>query len=638
MLSETDVLQAKFVIIGKEKDSFIESYIGEEVIIELDGEEKNLGEFFLSVEVLNRYDDGEDIGEVITETFRKAFYKEIELDDYTRFEEALKSVNEVIRELEEKEGVILAHLNMAIGVVIGSTLLLSQANDAEVYLVRNGLVNNISDGLSKGRRKSGDDVFENIASGNLQFGDLVLFSSARVIRYISQTELGKFLYGKSLEESLEIIEDGLRTEILGRLGIIGVKYLKVEEKNPMVKSSGMSKYLDKNSRFGVWLQSMKDMGSSLFTGKRLYISEEQKKKSLLIFGVTILLMFLLIYVVFTRAIDSKDTKQKRVVITHALELVESAKLEVAKDDQINLLQNAEDQVKTLLEDRRLRGEANEALQYIKETKQSLDNITYVKEPVLVADIGAKKMGVDLKGVMRLNESIFVYDNKDLFEVVAGVVKEPQSIDANDELVKATPFTDFGSIVFLTKSAQLKEFAAGIFSQMDTEDASFQKATYLLTYGPRVYLLDRSSGQIWKYRRKREGYSGVEAYFDIPPISNPMTMAIDGSIYIIDNEGKFYKYYAGEESTSFKVEDAPMIPITEASDMYTDNEINYLYVFEAKEKRILEYFKDLETGHLIYTTQYVFDSLDDMRGFYFDSLEKRLYVVDGTKLYSFDVKR
>jgi len=637
-VSRSDALETKFVIIGREKDSFIESYIGEEVVREIDGKDVNLGEFFLVVEVLNRYDDGEDVGEVITETFRKKFYQETEFDGYTRFEEALKEVNRVINELEEKDGLLLSHLNMAIGVILGNDLYLSQSNDAEVYLVRNGMVNNISEGLCTGRKQKGDDVFENIASGSLQFGDLVLFSSARVIRYISQNELGRSLYGKDLDESLDILQGALRTEILGRLGVIGIKYLQVDDKGGLLDNDGLGKKSALKSKFGVYFQSLKDMSVSLFTGNRMRLSEEQKKKNLLIFGVTVLGLLLLIYLLFTRAIVSKETKQKRVIIDKAIELVESAKLEVSKDSQISLLKNAEEQIKTLLDDRRLRTEANEALKFVRETKQSLDNITPIKEPVLVADVTKGALGSELKGVMRLDESIYAYDEKNLYEIIAGVVKSPIPIfSEGGKVIKAVPFTDFGSIVFMTEDGRIREYADGLMKQLDTEDAGFQKATFAVAYGPRLYLLDQTSGQIWKYRRKREVYSGVEAYFDIPAISNPVAMAIDGSVYLIDQDGVFYRYYAGEESATFAIEDEPMIAVTEATDMYTDNEINYLYVLEPKEKRVLEYFKDLESGHLIYTTQYVFETLDDITGFFYDSLEKRLYVTDKTKLYSAEVK-
>jgi len=633
-----EALQTKFVIIGREKDSFIESYVGEEVVREIDGKEVNLGEFFLVVEVLNRYDDGEDVGEIITETFRKKFYQEPEFDGYTRFEEALKEVNKVISELETKESLLLSHLNMAIGVILGDDLYLSQSNDAEVYLVRNGMVNNISEGLCTGRKQKGDDIFENIASGSLQFGDLVLFSSARIIRYISQNELGRSLYGKDLDDSLDILQNALRTEILGRLGIIGIKYLHVNDKANLLDNSKSNKGSLLKSKLGVYFQSLRDMSVSLFTGNRMRLSEEQKKKNLLIFGATILVLLLVIYLVFTRAIVSKETQQKRVIIEKAIELVESAKLEVSKDVQISLLQSAEDQIKTLLDDRRLRTEANEALGLVRETKKSLDNITLVKDPVLVADVTKGALGAELKGVMRLNESVFAYDDKNLYEIVAGVVKDPISVFSDGgKIVQAGPFTDFGSIVFLTEDGRIREYADGIMKQYDTEDAEFQDATYIVAYGPRLYMLDRMSGQIWKYRRKRDAYAGVNAYFDIPAISNPVAIAIDGSVYIVDHEGTFYKYYAGEESTTFAIEDAPMIAVTEITDMYTDNEINYLYALEPKEKRVLEYYKDLETGHLIYTTQYVFETLDELTGFFYDSLEKRLYVTDKTSLYSAEVK-
>ena len=215
-------LKTEFIIIGKEKDSFIESYIGEPLV------ETDKNEYFLIViELLHKFLEGETIAETITETFRKTFYQSAEVDNFRRFEDALKAVNKEINKLETESGLSLKNINIAIVALVGNELLLSQSNDAEVYLIRKGYLSVISEGLSTGYAKPGEDLFKNISSGNLNDGDQVLLCSGRVLRYITKTEFGKIFYGKNLEIGLTNLQDSLTTEVLGRLGILGMTYLPI---------------------------------------------------------------------------------------------------------------------------------------------------------------------------------------------------------------------------------------------------------------------------------------------------------------------------------------------------------------------------------------------------------------------------
>lgn len=215
-------LKTEFIIIGKEKDSFIESYIGEPLL------ETDKNEYFLIViELLHKFLEGETIAEAITETFRKNFYQSNELDNFRRFEDALKAVNKEVNKLETESGLSLKNINIAIVALVGNELLLSQSNDAEVYLIRKGYLSVVSEGLSNGYAKPGEDLFKNISSGNLNDGDQVLLCSGRVLRYITKTEFGKMFYGKNLETGLTNLQDALTTEVLGRLGILGMTYLPI---------------------------------------------------------------------------------------------------------------------------------------------------------------------------------------------------------------------------------------------------------------------------------------------------------------------------------------------------------------------------------------------------------------------------
>lgn len=69
------------------------------------------------------------------------------------------------------------------------------------------------------------------------------------------------------------------------------------------------------------------------------------------------------------------------------------------------------------------------------------------------------------------------------------------------------------------------------------------------FGGRLYLLDPQAGQIWRYLPEGAGYPHrPEPYFaaEAPrPLSAAQDLAIDGSIYVLDEDGTVTKYYQGE---------------------------------------------------------------------------------------------
>ncbi len=480
MESTSKAFSTEFVVIGKEKDSFIESYIGEDI----DG--TNLGDFFVTLEILNRYSDGEDIGEALTEAFRKSFYQVTDTDDYTRFEEALKAVNDMARSLEEDEGLTLGNMNVAIGAIVDTTLYLSQSNDAEIYLVRKGYVSNISEGLSAGgRRKPGADLFENVATGDLERGDMIMFSSTRLFRYMSQSELGRLMYSKGINESLEGLEDALRTEVLGRIGVIGLEYIGAEPSLEEIEENvEKQKRSFKFSGVGGVKRLLGAIGGSIgsfVSGRKISLSEDMRKKVSLGLIVGFIVLFLAVYFLLTRGVISPDVQQGRDTLTQASTIVDSAKSEVNKERARELLLSAESQANNVMQERSLRSEASRLIQDIQDVRFTLDDVVSVTEPTLVAEVG----GANLIGMKRLVDSLYVYTNEQVYEVIAGVVKEPAVILETGKLISAAAFDDVEAMVFYLSDGKVKEYADGIVELMDSAAESFNAASYIQTYGSRL---------------------------------------------------------------------------------------------------------------------------------------------------------
>jgi hypothetical protein len=648
-----NVFPTEFVVIGKEKDSFIESYIGEDI------EGTNLGEFFVVIEIINKFMEGEEVGEALTETFRKAFYSNAELDAYTRFEEALKAVNSLALDLERDEGFVLANINIAIGAVIGSELFLSQANDAEVYLVRKGYVSDISAGLSsKGRKKESDELFENVANGDLEEGDVILFSSTRLFRYISQTEIGRLFFSKDLRSSIDSLEDALRTEVLGRIGVVGFRY---EEKELLegqvaatkskkfdlasvkgmvsldtlknVRNVDLSKFKNATIKVAVWTR---DTAKSFYNGHPIKMDAQAKKKAIGAGVGVVLTLFVGLYLLLSTTMASKQIQKYEDLLDQGFSIVDSAKSEVDKVRIAELLQSAEAKAEQAMDVRGLKERAAELQADIENVRFTLDDVELVRDPVVFADFTTVTSTPNLVKVRKLFDTLYVFENEQVYEALSGVIKDPREILDTGKFIDAFMFLDFESVVVMLDEGRIKEFIGGVVKSMDVEEG-VKPATQVVSYGSRIYTLDAEAGKLWKYQRKRDSYGAAEVALPDEFLKNVSLIAIDGSIYTFTNTGEIFRYYAGEKDEDFDVVDTPLLPLGNPTDVYTDLDIPYVFILEADKKRVLQYYKSPRTEDLEYTTQYYFESLNEVRGFTVDFEDKTIYVIDKSKVYTVDIK-
>ena len=183
------------------------------------------------------------------------------------------------------------------------------------------------------------------------------------------------------------------------------------------------------------------------------------------------------------------------------------------------------------------------------------------------------------------------------------------------------------------SENLIEYKDGTMSFMDTVDGAFRKGTKLADWSNKIYLLDPSNNQIWKYTYKgtRNKFGSAEAYVnDDTDLSSTEDFAIDGSVYALENTGDIMKFYAGGKQ-EFYINDAPLNMFQDPTVIYTNEKLNYIYVLDSK-NLVLSFMKDSKTGNVIYTSQYLFDNVDgELRDIYVDVDSNQMYILTPTQL-------
>ncbi|HMS22294.1 MAG TPA: hypothetical protein PKA38_00875 [Candidatus Levybacteria bacterium] len=144
-----------------------------------------------------------------------------------------------------------------------------------------------------------------------------------------------------------------------------------------------------------------------------------------------------------------------------------------------------------------------------------------------------------------------------------------------------------------------------------------------TFGGNIYLLSKTDKTIYKYLPESFGKA---AYFTgDTTIQNPSSLAIDASIYVIEN-GSIKKYTRGkEDSFSYKGK-----ALSTNSRIYTDIDYANLYILDPEKKIV--YVVD-KNGNLVLSIP--LSGMKAPKSIAADEKEKKIYVVSENKVYSVD---
>jgi len=282
-----------------------------------------------------------------------------------------------------------------------------------------------------------------------------------------------------------------------------------------------------------------------------------------------------------------------------------------------------------------------------EQQDSINNVQRLKEIEEILDFSKSGFIVNPMGISKINDTLYFY------ELDSGILYkfkiESQSltsenaeednnltltfISAKDELRKMVPL-EAGQIVLLGQSGKLYLYNSAtndneIFSMQPAVNADdiididdFLSNFYILTKDKIIkYSLPPQENNII------QGTDWTKTIED--QFSNTNNLAIDGSIFILNNDGTITEYYKGEKRKTIKpsLENA----LSNNNKIFTTNEFNNLYLSDPVNKRILVLNKN---GDLI--NQYINDKFSNLTDFWVASNEKEIYLLCGKQVYRIEI--
>lgn len=156
---------------------------------------------------------------------------------------------------------------------------------------------------------------------------------------------------------------------------------------------------------------------------------------------------------------------------------------------------------------------------------------------------------------------------------------------------------------------------------------------IVGFAGNVYLLDTVKNQIWKYVPTQSGYSGLQSYLPEGAQVNfggALQMKIDYSVWVLKEGPEIFRFTGGVLD-NFSVGGLDE-NLKELKTLFADEDGEELYLLDPENSRVVVLTKDGQ-----YLKQYTGDKFATADDLVVDSAEKKMYLLEGNKLYQLELK-
>ncbi len=191
------------------------------------GVDLGLGSLFVVIEVLGSSRQSSEVIDLIIEAVGHTYYNQAKpgTTPLQQFEAAIKIVNhELSNYINQGNATWVGKLSAVIAVLAGEELHLTDAGSARAYLYRNGRANLISSGLGPDDIHARRVIFGNIASGRLEAGDHLLFTTPALLHSVAKADLDSILVdnnpNSAIAELAPLIEPGTSDRVAALIAAV----------------------------------------------------------------------------------------------------------------------------------------------------------------------------------------------------------------------------------------------------------------------------------------------------------------------------------------------------------------------------------------------------------------------------------
>ncbi len=270
--------------------------------------------------------------------------------------------------------------------------------------------------------------------------------------------------------------------------------------------------------------------------------------------------------------------------------------------------------------------------------QKSNKVSDIGELQPVIDYGSINSAIRVKQIMLLGASLYAFDanngsvyrgNLENNEVTTAISNASSS--AYVAASKASPGT--GMVISNNVVSTFNPVTETITNANLSFTTDPQSLVDLTVFGNRVYTLDAGLNQIVRNRKNGDVFQGGENWLtdSSASVRDGVSMAIDGAVYVLNNNGSVSKFEGGKKSDFSLATVDPAL--SSGVSIATDENATNLYIADRDNKRVVVFKK---TGELV--NQYTSNSFEGMTDIVVDEPNKKIYVLTETgKVYQVTIQ-
>lgn len=211
-------------------------------------------------------------------------------------------------------------------------------------------------------------------------------------------------------------------------------------------------------------------------------------------------------------------------------------------------------------------------------------------------------------------------------------KSGKILAASDDFRYASALTAWGNRVYLLTDQGVASIEGEKTLLPLKKDPNWQQVNLLAIYESYLYLFDQGTGQLYRYSALENGeFGGKKDWLkSAPSVNLPVSLAIDGSAWFLEKEGKIKKFSGGQEESFNPVN--LKNNLTGFNKIFTDKETNNLYLYSSDQGKLIILEKN---GN--YQSTYFGPSLKGKTDFVVLESAKKAFFLDKEKIFSFQLK-
>jgi|GEM_PF-3725190 len=348
-------------------------------------------------------------------------------------------------------------------------------------------------------------------------------------------------------------------------------------------------------------------------------------------AVLILILSINIYVLRAKQNNQLSATQAVATLATYQEQFDTIKLQITlkKSDQSGSLNDLLQKVQPLTSNSAVSDRATTLANAIEDAIDTQTNTIHVRNPKTIATF------TNASGIWRLGSDVVTTQsgsNGILSSPIAGQLIDDQAkLPDGTSAIAGTTLDQSHNLALLTKNGLVKMTNPGQSpATVALSSGNWESAVAMSSFGDNLYLLDASGNQIWKHATASGGYTSGSGYVtDGTSVGNGISLAIDGSIYVLKTDGSVQKLTGGKKD-NFSITGLPAsVSLANARAIWTSQDANSIYILTTT--GVVELSK---TGG--FTHAYLSSSFTNLTAFIIDPTAKQAWVLNDSTVFQFDL--